>query len=281
MAVVGSGADAIRIVHAVRELAREDGIALRTIALHDGDHRAFHVREADEMVRVAPGRDGDLSALRDALVQARADALWSTAHGDRDAELAQLCEQLALTFATASPALVAKLAAPAALRALARDAGWPEETRAAQDGLWRRVAILVVADRAGHVQAPAISDVTLRRAGDAVLVECPVPGLAGETARALCDRARRLASRLGLIGVATVEALVAPDTGRFALAGLRAGPTGAQPIEATTGIDLIKLQLRLARGGMLGDEFSTPRGHAFAARVTCEDPERGFAASAG
>jgi len=219
MAIVGTGADAIRVVHAARELAREDGIALRTIALHDGDQRAFHVGEADEMVRVAAGRDGDPSTLRDALVAARADALWSTAQRGRDGELARLCEQLALTFVTASPGPLAELAEPAALRALARDAGWPEQTAAAQDGLWRRVAILVVADRAGRVRAPAISDVTLRRAGDAVLIECPVPGLTGDTERALRDCAIRLATRLRLVGVATVEALVAPDTGRFALAG--------------------------------------------------------------
>jgi len=55
IAVVGDGTDAIRVVHAVRELAREEGSALRTIAIHgDRDHRAFHVREANKQIQISP-----------------------------------------------------------------------------------------------------------------------------------------------------------------------------------------------------------------------------------
>jgi biotin carboxylase/acetyl-CoA carboxylase carboxyltransferase component/biotin carboxyl carrier protein len=280
IAVLGNGPDAIRVVHAVRELACEGTTALRTIALHDRDDLAFHVREADERAPLAARWDEDLALLHDALVRVRADALWSTASRSLDVELALLCRRLEIVLVGGPPPGARD---PATLRHAARDAGWSDGLSGdpGRDAPRRRVAIAVVADRNGRVVAPAVSDITLRRAGEPVLVECPAAGLADGTARALRDAAIRLASRLGLVGVATVEALVAKDSGRFALAGLGPGIAGGHAFEAATGIDLIKLQLQLARGAVLDEDLPRPRGHAFAARITCEDPEHGFTPTAG
>ena len=51
--------------------------------------------------------------------------------------------------------------------------------------------------------------------------------------------------------------------------------------EATTGLDLVKLQLHVARGGRLTGEPPPPRGHAIEARLCAEDPENGFAPAPG
>jgi len=54
--------------------------------------------------------------------------------------------------------------------------------------------------------------------------------------------------------------------------------------EATTGVDIVKLQLHVAAGGRLNEiapEAPPSRGHAIEARLTAEDPERGFAPAPG
>ena len=54
--------------------------------------------------------------------------------------------------------------------------------------------------------------------------------------------------------------------------------------EATTGVDIVKLQLHVAMGGRLADVAPAappPRGHAIEARLTAEDPEQGFAPAPG
>ncbi|HEU4730394.1 MAG TPA: biotin/lipoyl-containing protein, partial [Kofleriaceae bacterium] len=312
IALLGGGPDAIRVVQAVRDLAHELGAPLRTIAIHgDRDRRACAVRESDERVESPPGWPGsrgsasspgsrasgdDLARLGDALARARADALWSCAPARHAADLARLCHERSLAYLAGPPALVALLdrargvsgAGPAAaLRALALDAGWPargpeswESGAGAAPGPGRRVAILVVVDRDRRVLAPAISDITLSRGGEPVVVECPPPWLAGDTERALREAAIRLATRLDFAGVASIEAEVAPD-GRFALAGIVPGPGGHPAIEAATGLDLFKLALQLARGATLVEGLPAPRGHAFAVHLTREDPERGFAPTAG
>ena len=50
--------------------------------------------------------------------------------------------------------------------------------------------------------------------------------------------------------------------------------------EAVTGIDLVKLQLGLAAGARLGDEYRGPHGHAIECRVTRKTRSR-FAPDAG
>ena len=51
--------------------------------------------------------------------------------------------------------------------------------------------------------------------------------------------------------------------------------------EATTGIDLVKAQLRVAAGGKLDGAAPAELGHAVEARLNAEDPDRDFAPSPG
>ncbi len=51
--------------------------------------------------------------------------------------------------------------------------------------------------------------------------------------------------------------------------------------EVTTGLDLVKLQLHVARGGRLDGDAPAGAGHAVEARLCAEDPEHGFAPAPG
>ena len=51
--------------------------------------------------------------------------------------------------------------------------------------------------------------------------------------------------------------------------------------ECTTGIDLVKLQIHVARGGRLEGERPRTTGHAIEVRLNAEDPDNGFAPAPG
>src|SRR5437868_4566390 len=51
--------------------------------------------------------------------------------------------------------------------------------------------------------------------------------------------------------------------------------------ECTTGLDLMKLQIHVARGGRLEGEVSPTTGHAIEVRLNAEDPDNGFAPAPG
>jgi acetyl/propionyl-CoA carboxylase alpha subunit/acetyl-CoA carboxylase carboxyltransferase component len=145
IAVVNRGEAAMRVIHAVRELGREQGRDLRTIALHTrAEERAMFVRAADEAVCLDP--DGptatgspylDLTILERALRDARADAAWvGWGFVAERPEFAELCERIGVVFIGPSGAVMrllgdkigAKLLAEQSEVPVARWSGGPVET---------------------------------------------------------------------------------------------------------------------------------------------------------
>ena len=51
--------------------------------------------------------------------------------------------------------------------------------------------------------------------------------------------------------------------------------------ECTTGLDLVKLQIHVARGGRLEGEPPRTTGHAIEVRLNAEDPDNDFAPAPG
>src|ERR1700712_5457581 len=108
----------MRVIHAVRELGREQGRDLRTIALHTrAEERAMFVRAADEAVCLDP--DGpsssgspylDLAVLEGALRRAQADAAWvGWGFVAERPEFADLCAQMGIVFIGPSGAVMRQL----------------------------------------------------------------------------------------------------------------------------------------------------------------------------
>ncbi|BCJ59672.1 carboxyl transferase domain-containing protein [Micromonospora endophytica] len=103
IAIVNRGEAAMRLIHAVRELAAETGARVETVALYtDVDRTAAFVRSADIAYDLGPASRRpylDLKVLERALVETGADAAWvGWGFVAEDPAFAELCEKVGVTF---------------------------------------------------------------------------------------------------------------------------------------------------------------------------------------
>ncbi|MGB9302389.1 MAG: carboxyl transferase domain-containing protein [Mycobacterium sp.] len=146
----------------------------------------------------------------------------------------------------------------------------------------RHVEVQVIADGYGTVWAVGIRDCTLQRRHQKVLEESASTVLDAGKEQAIRDAAVRLAAAAGYRNAGTVEFLVDPDTGSFLFMEVNTRLQVEHPVtEATTGLDLVKLQLHVARGGRLIGAPPHVSGHAIEARICAEDPENAFTPAPG
>jgi acetyl/propionyl-CoA carboxylase alpha subunit/acetyl-CoA carboxylase carboxyltransferase component len=146
----------------------------------------------------------------------------------------------------------------------------------------RHVEVQVIADGAGTTWAVGVRDCSVQRRNQKVIEESASTALDAESEAAVKDAAVRLATEVGYRSAGTVEFLVDPGTRRFLFMEVNTRLQVEHPVtEATTGLDLVKLQLLIASGGRLEGEPPPPHGHAVEARLCAEDPEQGFVPAPG
>lgn len=139
----------------------------------------------------------------------------------------------------------------------------------------RHLEVQVIADAAGTVWPVGVRDATVQRRGRRILAEAPPPGFGPELDHAAREWARRLAAAAGVVGAVTVELLLDPHGGGLCLVGVSPRLRAEHAVtEATTGVDLVKLQLHVALGGRLEGEPPPTVGAAVGVRICAEDPER-------
>ncbi|GAB3136486.1 biotin carboxylase N-terminal domain-containing protein [Micromonospora sonneratiae] len=130
VAIVNRGEAAMRLIHAVRELAAETGTRIETVALYtDVDRTATFVREADIAYDLGPASARpylDLKVLERALVETGADAAWvGWGFVAEDPAFAELCEKVGVTFVGPSAEAMRKLGDKIGAKLIAEEVGVP------------------------------------------------------------------------------------------------------------------------------------------------------------
>jgi acetyl/propionyl-CoA carboxylase alpha subunit/acetyl-CoA carboxylase carboxyltransferase component len=146
----------------------------------------------------------------------------------------------------------------------------------------RHVEVQVIADAHGNTWAVGVRDCSVQRRHQKVVEESASTVLDPAAEAAIKAAAVRLATEVGYRSAGTIEFLVDPATREFLFMEVNARLQVEHPVtEATTGLDLVKLQLRVAEGHRLEGEPPPSRGHAIEARLCAEDAEQGFVPAPG
>src|SRR5256886_1935954 len=144
----------------------------------------------------------------------------------------------------------------------------------------RHIEVQVVAGGAGAVWALGVGDCSVQRRNQKVIEESASTVLDARQEQSLRSHAVELIRAAGYLNAGTVEFLYEPRERLLSFLEVNTRLQVEHPVtEATTGIDIVKLQLHIAAGGTLADvsaDAPPVYGHAIEARLTAEDPERGF-----
>jgi len=144
----------------------------------------------------------------------------------------------------------------------------------------RHIEVQIAGDSHGNRLSLGCRDCSVQRRHQKVIEEAPPPGLAPVIRKDIEAAAVRLARAVEYEGVGTVEFLQEGDEFTFLEVNPRLQVEHGIT-EALTGLDLVELQIRIARGDSLEDISVAEQGVAFEARVCAEDPDAGFLPSPG
>ncbi|HUP61161.1 MAG TPA: acetyl-CoA carboxylase biotin carboxylase subunit [Thermoanaerobaculia bacterium] len=147
----------------------------------------------------------------------------------------------------------------------------------------RHVEVQIVGDQHGNVVHVGERECTLQRRHQKVVEECPSPVVDAALRERLGAMAVRAAKAVDYYSTGTIECLMGADR-EFYFLEMNTRLQVEHPVtEMVWGVDLVKEQLRVARGEKLSftQEQLKPMGHAIECRIYAEDPARKFAPSPG
>jgi len=142
----------------------------------------------------------------------------------------------------------------------------------------RHVEVQIIADHHGNTVHLAERDCTIQRRYQKLVEESPSPALDARTRKDICNAAVRLAKAAGYTNAGTIEYIL-DMKGKYYFMEANTRIQVEHPVtEMTTGIDLIKAQIKVAAGEPLpfNQRNIDPRGHAIECRINAEDPTHDF-----
>ena len=146
----------------------------------------------------------------------------------------------------------------------------------------RHVEIQILGDHHGTLVHLWERECSIQRRHQKVIEEAPSPALTPERRAAMGAAGVAVGRAVGYTSAGTVEFIVAPD-GAYYFLEVNTRLQVEHPVtEATTGLDLVREQIRIARGERLGYDAALPqRGHAIEVRLYAEDPAAGYLPTTG
>ncbi|AVQ36122.1 acetyl-CoA carboxylase biotin carboxylase subunit [Staphylococcus kloosii] len=149
---------------------------------------------------------------------------------------------------------------------------------------FRHIEIQIIGDKHGNVIHLGERDCTIQRRMQKLVEEAPSPILSEEKREEMGNAAVRAAKAVNYENAGTIEFIFDLDSNNFYFMEMNTRIQVEHPVtEMVTGIDLVKLQLKVAMGEAIPftQEDVTINGHAMEFRINAENPYKNFMPSPG